>query len=63
MELHERVRSDVFDALIGWNLAAARALHQYPGPVGDTGAPGAAPVPAPAGAPALAGAAPAATRP
>jgi NAD(P)-dependent dehydrogenase (short-subunit alcohol dehydrogenase family) len=46
MELHERVRSEAFDALIGWNLAAARELHQYPGPVGDTGAPGAAPVPA-----------------
>ena len=34
MELHRRIRSDAFDALIGWNLAAARELHQHPGPFG-----------------------------
>jgi NAD(P)-dependent dehydrogenase (short-subunit alcohol dehydrogenase family) len=43
MELHERVRSDVFDALIGWNLSAARELHQYPGPFGGRPGPGGAP--------------------
>jgi short-subunit dehydrogenase len=32
MELHPRVRSPLFDTLIGWNRSAARRLHQYPGP-------------------------------
>jgi NAD(P)-dependent dehydrogenase (short-subunit alcohol dehydrogenase family) len=33
MELHEEVRSPVFDALISWSLSAARRFHGYPGPV------------------------------
>ncbi len=37
MDIHERVRSRVFDTMIGWNLDAARRLHQYPGPVSTQG--------------------------
>lgn len=37
MDIHERVRSRVFDTMIGWNLDAARRLHQYPGPVSAQG--------------------------
>lgn len=33
MDIHERVRSRLFDTLVGWNLDAARRLHQYPGPL------------------------------
>ncbi|HZR99970.1 MAG TPA: SDR family oxidoreductase [Chloroflexota bacterium] len=33
MALHAEVRSPLFDRLIGWNLAAARRYHEYPGPV------------------------------
>jgi NAD(P)-dependent dehydrogenase (short-subunit alcohol dehydrogenase family) len=46
MALHEAVRSPLFDRLIGWNLAAARRYHEYPGPV--TAGPQAAPDAAPA---------------
>jgi hypothetical protein len=44
MELHEEVRSPLFDRLIGWNLAAAQRYHEYPGPVaaGSQAAPDAA---------------------
>jgi len=33
MEVHQRVRSPLFNALIGWGLSAAKRFNQYPGPL------------------------------